>query len=145
MKHSPESYPVGKILQSAPPEPGSDAHRSQTHPFRHLVVDISPVIDQQLQAERAIGGDCSHMQWCEALVIRLVDIGSCIHQLNSHRILAQVAGDVQSCVSKSIGLINLDFQGGQERGKEGISLNKVEASTASQKSNDCLRPLRFPT
>lgn len=50
------------------------------------------------------------MQWCEALVIRLVDIGSGIHQLNSHSILAQVAGDVQSCVSKSVGLIDLDIQ-----------------------------------
>lgn len=85
--------------------------RLQPHPFRHLVVDISPVIDQQLQAESAIGGDCSHMQWREALVIRLVDIGSCVHQLNGHSILAQVAGDVQSCVSKSVGLIDLDFQG----------------------------------
>lgn len=85
--------------------------RLQLHPFRYLVIDISPVIDQQLQAESAIGRDCSHMQRREALVIRLVDIGSCIHQLNSHSILAQVAGDVQSCVSKSIGLIDLDFQG----------------------------------
>jgi hypothetical protein len=49
------------------------------------------------------------MQWCEALIIWLVDIGSCIHQLNSHSILAQVTGDVQSCVSKSVGLINLEF------------------------------------
>jgi hypothetical protein len=80
-----------------------------SHPFKHLVVDISPIIDQQLQAESAIGGDCSHMQWCEALIIWLVDIGSCIHQLNSHSILAQVTGDVQSCVSKSVGLINLEF------------------------------------
>lgn len=83
----------------------------QPHPFRHLVVDIGPIIDQELQAEGAIGGDCCHVQRREALVIRLVDIGSCIHQLNSHGILAQVAGDVQSCVSKSIGLIDLDFQG----------------------------------
>lgn len=51
------------------------------------------------------------MQWREALVIRLVDIGSGVHQLNSHSILAQVAGDVQSCVSKSVGLIDLDIQG----------------------------------
>ena len=76
-----------------------------------VVVDIRPVIDQQLQTQRAIGGDCSHVQRREALVVRLVDIGSCIHQLDSHSILAQVAGDVQSCVSKSVGLINLDFQG----------------------------------
>lgn len=51
------------------------------------------------------------MQWREALVIRLVDIGSRIDQLDSHSILAQVAGDVQSCVSKSVGLVDLDFQG----------------------------------
>lgn len=51
------------------------------------------------------------MQWRKALVIWLVDVGSCVHQLDSHSILAQVAGDVQSCVSKSVGLIDLDFQG----------------------------------
>lgn len=84
-----------------------------TSPCGHLVVDISPVIDQQLQTECAIGGDGSHVQWREALVIRLVDIGACIHQLNGHGILAKVAGDVQSCVSKSVGLIDLDFQEGK--------------------------------
>lgn len=93
------------------PEPGSSPRWSQPHPFRYLVVDISPIIDQKLQAERAVGGYGSHVQWREALVIRLVDIGSCVHQLNSHSILAQVAGDVQSCVSKSVGLVDLDFQG----------------------------------
>lgn len=81
------------------------------YPLKYLVVDISPVIDQQLQAESAIGGDSCHMQWGETLVIWLVDIGSCIHQFDSHGILAQVASNVQSCVSKSVGLIDLDFQG----------------------------------
>lgn len=86
------------------------------------------------------------MQWREALVIRLVDIGSCVHQLNSHSILAQVAGNVQSCVPKSIGLIDLGFRG---EGKGSISLNKSgswhKQPREPQKSNNCLSSLRFLT
>lgn len=86
------------------------------------------------------------MQWREALVIRLVDIGSCVHQLNSHSILAQVAGNVQSCVPKSIGLIDLGFRG-EEKGS--ISLNKSgswhKQPREPQKSNNCLSSLRFLT
>lgn len=89
----------------------SQSYEYTAHPLWYLVVDISPVINQQLQAEGAIGGDSSHMQRCETLVVWLVNIGSSVHQLNSHSILAQVASDVQSCVSKGIGLIDLDFQG----------------------------------
>lgn len=84
-----------------------------SHPLRYLVVDISPVINQQLQAKGAIGGDSSHMQRCETLVVRLVDVGSGVHQLNSHSILAQVAGDVQGCVSKGVGLVDLGCPGGR--------------------------------
>lgn len=108
-----------------------------SHPLRYLVVDISPVINQQLQAEGAVGGNSSHMQRCEPLVVRLVDIGSGVHQLNSHSILAQVAGDVQGCVSKGVGLVDLSVQGegmgyqSKQGWKQPISLRVLESPPVS--------------
>ena len=73
----------------------------------HLLVDVGPVVDQQLQAEGAVGGDGGQVQRGEAAAVGLVDVGPVVHQLRGHRLLAHVASHEQGRVAEAVGLINL--------------------------------------
>ena len=73
----------------------------------YLLVDVCPVVDQQLQAEGAVGGDGGQVQRGEAAAVGLVDVGPVVHQLRGNRLLAHVACHMQGCVAEAIGLINL--------------------------------------
>lgn len=73
----------------------------------YLLVDICPIVDQQLQTEGTVGGDGSQVQRGVAALIGLVNISSVVHQLGSHCLLPHVASNMEWSVSKSIGLINL--------------------------------------
>lgn len=72
-----------------------------------LLVDVSPIVDQQLQAEGPVGGHSGQVQWGIATPVGLVDVSSLVHQLIGHSLLACVAGHMQSSVPKGIGLIQL--------------------------------------
>lgn len=73
----------------------------------YLLVDICPIVDQQLQTEGTVGGDGSQVQRSVAALVGLVDISSVVDQLGSHRLLPHVAGHMERSVSKSVGLVNL--------------------------------------
>lgn len=76
----------------------------------YLLVDISPIIDQQLQAEGTVGGDSSQMQRGVAALVGLVDISSIVDELSSHSLLPHVTCYMECSVSKAIWLINLAEQ-----------------------------------
>lgn len=76
-------------------------------PAADLHVDVSPVVDQQLQTERAVGGHGSQVQGAEASLVGLVNIGTAVNQLICDCFLPHITGYMQSGVSKSVGLINL--------------------------------------
>lgn len=73
----------------------------------HLDVDISSVVDQELQAESAVRGRSSKVERGETFVVRLTHISTVVNQLTHHSILTIKAGYMQSRVSKCIGFINL--------------------------------------
>lgn len=73
----------------------------------YLLVDICPVVDQQLQTEGTVGGDRSQVQRGEAALVWLINISSMVHQLSSHGLLSRVASHMKRSVSEAIGLINL--------------------------------------
>lgn len=47
------------------------------------------------------------MQWRESLVVGLADVGAAVNQLAGDHVLAVKAGQVERCVPKRIGFINL--------------------------------------
>lgn len=47
------------------------------------------------------------MQWRIAMVVSLIDVGTAVHKLGGHSVLSHVAGHVECCVSKNVGLISL--------------------------------------
>lgn len=73
----------------------------------HLHIDVSPVVDQELQTACSVGGSCSKMQWRESLVVGLADVGAAVNQLAGDHVLAVKAGQVERCVPKRVGFINL--------------------------------------
>lgn len=73
----------------------------------YLHVDVSPVVDQELQTECSVCGSCSKMQRSEALVVRLADVGAAVNQLAGDHVLAVEAGQVEGRVPKCVGFINL--------------------------------------
>lgn len=73
----------------------------------YLHVDVSPVVDQELQTECSMCGSCSKMQRSEALVVRLADVGAAVNQLAGDHVLAVKAGQVEGRVPKCVGFINL--------------------------------------
>lgn len=73
----------------------------------YLLVDICPIVDQQLQTEGTIGGDSGQVQRGVAALVWLVNVSSMVHQLSGHCLLAHVASHVERSVSKSIGFVNL--------------------------------------
>lgn len=75
--------------------------------FSYLLVDICPIVDQQLQTEGTVGGDSSQVQRGVAALVGLVNISAVVDQLSSHCLLAHVARHMEWSVSKSVGLINL--------------------------------------
>lgn len=75
--------------------------------FSYLLVDICPIVDQQLQTEGTVGGDGGQVQRGVATLVGLVDVSAVVDQLGSHCLLAHVARHMEGSVSKSIGLINL--------------------------------------
>lgn len=76
----------------------------------YLLVDICPIVDQQLQTEGTVGGDGGQVQRCVAALVGLVNISSVVHQLGSNSLLSHVASHMERSVSKAIGLINLTGQ-----------------------------------
>ncbi len=76
-------------------------------PYPDLHVDISTVVDQQLQAESPVSGHGSQVQGSVAAVVGLVDVGPTVDQLVGYALLSRVAGHMESSVSKGIRLINL--------------------------------------
>lgn len=73
----------------------------------YLYINVSAIVDQELQTERAMCGGSSKVQWGEALIVRLADIGPAVDQLADNSILAIKTGQVERRVSKCIGLIYL--------------------------------------
>lgn len=73
----------------------------------YLLVDICPIVDQQLQTEGTVGGDGSQVQGGVATLVGLVHVGAVVHQLGGHRLLAHVARHVEWSVPESVGLVDL--------------------------------------
>lgn len=73
----------------------------------YLHIDISPVVDQELQTQRSVCGSRSKMQWSESLVVGLADVGAAVDQLADDRVLAVKTGQVERRVPKCVGFVNL--------------------------------------
>lgn len=73
----------------------------------YLHIDISPVVDQELQTECSVCGGCSKMQRSESLVVGLADVGAAVNQLAGDCVLAIKAGQVERRVPKCVGFVNL--------------------------------------
>lgn len=73
----------------------------------HLHVDVSAVVDQELQAEGAVRGRGGEVERGEAFVVGLTHVGAVVNQLAHHGILAVKARYVQSRVPKRIGFVDL--------------------------------------
>lgn len=79
------------------------AYTQQTY----LHVDISPVVDQELQTESSVCGGGGEVQRGEALVVGLADVGTVIDQLTDDVVLTVKTGQMERRVPKCVGLINL--------------------------------------
>lgn len=73
----------------------------------HLHVDVSSVVDQELEAEGTVRGCSGKVQRGEAFVVGLTHISAMVNQLTHHSILTIKACHVQSRVPKRIGFIYL--------------------------------------
>lgn len=60
------------------------------------------------------------MEWCEALLVNLVDVSSALNELVHHHVLPVVAGHMEGCVAIRVGLIDLDTQG-----KQGVVITRL--------------------
>ncbi|GCC39609.1 hypothetical protein chiPu_0023470, partial [Chiloscyllium punctatum] len=61
----------------------------------------------ELETQRTVGGDGSKVQRGEAMLVRLVDVGTGVHQLVGNRVLSSVTGDVEGSVPVGVRLIDL--------------------------------------
>lgn len=86
------------------------SHVERTLSIPTLYIDIGPIVDQELQAERSVCGGSSKVQRGEAFVVGLADIGPIINQLTDNSVLTIETGHVERRVSKCIGLIYLNRQ-----------------------------------
>ena len=77
----------------------------QIHLYLH--VDISTIVNEQLETQHPAGGGGGQVQRCVAVVIWLVDVSTIVHQLIGHSVLSHVARHVEGRVSKGVGLISL--------------------------------------
>lgn len=73
----------------------------------YLLVDVRPVVDQQLQTKGPVGGDGSQVQRGVATSVGLVHVSPVVYQLGGHSLLSHVACHVERSVPKAIGLIDL--------------------------------------
>lgn len=73
----------------------------------YLYVDVSPIVDQELQAERSVCGGGGKVQRGEALVVGLANIGTIVDELADDGVLTIEAGHVECCVPKRVGLVYL--------------------------------------
>lgn len=60
------------------------------------------------------------MEWCEALLVYLVDVSSALNELIHHHVLPVVAGHMEGRVAIRVGLIDLDTQG-----KQGVVITRL--------------------
>lgn len=60
------------------------------------------------------------MEWCEALLVYLVDVSSALNELVHHHVLPVVAGHMEGGVTIRVGLIDLDTQG-----KQGVVITRL--------------------
>lgn len=107
------AVPAGKLLAAGPKTRHVSSCRSSdclcgadVQPA-YLYVDVGPVVDQELQAERPVCGGGSKVQRGEALVVGLADVGAVIDQLADDSVLTVETGHVERRVPKRIGLIYL--------------------------------------
>lgn len=75
--------------------------------WAYLHVDVSSVVDQQLQAERSVRRGSSKVQRGEALVVGLADVGAVINQLVGDGVLSVETGQMERRVPKRVGLVYL--------------------------------------
>lgn len=73
----------------------------------YLHVDISSVVDQELEAEGTVCGRSSKVERGEAFVVGLTHISTMVNQITHHSILTIKASHVQSRVPKRIGFVYL--------------------------------------
>lgn len=73
----------------------------------HLHVDVSSVVDQELEAEGTVCGRSSKVERGEAFVVGLTHVSTMVNQLTHHSILTIKACHMQSRVPKCIGFIYL--------------------------------------
>lgn len=85
----------------------SPSHHTLVQSTSYLLVDICPIVDQQLQTEGTVGGDGRQVQRGVAALVGLVDVSAVVDQLCGHSLLAHVAGHMERSVSKAVGLIDL--------------------------------------
>lgn len=73
----------------------------------YLHVDVSPIVDKEFQTERAVCGGGSKVQWREALIVGLTDVGAEINELADNCVLSIKTSQVERRVPECIGLIDL--------------------------------------
>lgn len=73
----------------------------------YLHIDVSTIVDEQLEAQHPTGGCCSQMQWCAAMVVGLSDIGATVYQFAGHSVLPGKTGHMERCVPKNVRFISL--------------------------------------
>ncbi len=99
----------------------------------YLHVDVSTIVDEQLEAQHPAGGGSSQMQRRAAVVVGLINVGTAVHQFSGHRVLPRVTGHVERCVPKTIGLISLtgDRQERQSMNMKYNMLCNLKASSST--------------
>lgn len=61
-------------------------------PAADLHVDVSPIVDQQLQTEGAVGGHSSQVQGAEASLVGLINVSAAVNQLICDCFLPHITG-----------------------------------------------------
>ena len=112
---------------TAEEEVGRRRPSAQTQCRPHLYVDVGPVADEQLQAERPVAGGGGEVERGEALLVNLVDVGAALDELVHHHVLPVVAGHVQRGVTVRVGLVYL--QTGRGRKGPGVTPRRGSSST----------------
>lgn len=101
----------GISIQSGKRQTGisSELGDGRSPPAAHLHVDVGAVVDEVLEAERAVRGGGCEVQRREALVVGLADAGAVIDEFAHHRVLPVEAGQVQGRVAEGVGFVDLDM------------------------------------
>lgn len=107
--------------------------------FSYLLVDICPIVDQQLQTEGTVGGDSSQVQGGVAALVGLVNVGAVVDQLSGHCLLAHVARHMEWSVSKSVGLV--DLRAKQQGGPKGQRVTEQRACIVPAKRSRTSAPI----